>query len=76
MIPCHRVLARGGIGGYSGGGGLATKRALLTIEGAVAPFVSLRAMPNNLASSPSMNADRLRLAAVTEAPTDAIVRSP
>jgi methylated-DNA-[protein]-cysteine S-methyltransferase len=34
VIPCHRVLARGGIGGYSGGAGLATKRALLALEAA------------------------------------------
>ena len=26
IIPCHRVLARGGLGGYSGGAGLATKQ--------------------------------------------------
>ncbi len=32
MIPCHRVVATGGIGGYSGGDGLDTKRALLAIE--------------------------------------------
>ena len=32
IIPCHRVLATGGIGGYSGGDGLATKRALLALE--------------------------------------------
>ena len=32
VIPCHRVLARGGVGGYSGGAGLATKRALLALE--------------------------------------------
>ncbi len=25
VIPCHRVLSRGGLGGYSGDGGLATK---------------------------------------------------
>lgn len=36
LIPCHRVLATGGrIGGYSGGGSLATKRALLVLEGAL-----------------------------------------
>jgi methylated-DNA-[protein]-cysteine S-methyltransferase len=34
VIPCHRVLARGGIGGYSGGAGLATKQALLALEAA------------------------------------------
>jgi methylated-DNA-[protein]-cysteine S-methyltransferase len=32
VIPCHRVVAQGGIGGYSGGAGLATKRTLLAIE--------------------------------------------
>ena len=34
VIPCHRVLARGGLGGYSGSGGLATKQRLLALEGA------------------------------------------
>ena len=32
VIPCHRVLARGGLGGYSGGAGLPTKRILLELE--------------------------------------------
>ena len=32
LIPCHRVVAVAGIGGYSGLGGLATKRALLDLE--------------------------------------------
>jgi methylated-DNA-[protein]-cysteine S-methyltransferase len=32
-IPCHRVTAAGGaLGGYSGGGGVATKRRLLALE--------------------------------------------
>ena len=35
VIPCHRVLAKGGFGGYSGEGGLATKRRLLALEGAL-----------------------------------------
>ena len=35
VIPCHRVLARGGLGGYSGAGGLATKQRLLALEGAL-----------------------------------------
>ena len=36
FIPCHRVVASGGgLGGYSGGEGLATKRALLALEAAV-----------------------------------------
>ena len=33
LIPCHRVLAAGDrIGGYSGGGGLVTKKWLLDLE--------------------------------------------
>jgi methylated-DNA-[protein]-cysteine S-methyltransferase len=35
VIPCHRVLGRAGIGGYSGGTGLDTKRWLLRLEGAL-----------------------------------------
>ena len=31
IVPCHRVLASNGIGGY--GGGLKVKRALLALEG-------------------------------------------
>ena len=34
LIPCHRVVATTGIGGYSGGTGLGTKRKLLALEGA------------------------------------------
>jgi methylated-DNA-[protein]-cysteine S-methyltransferase len=34
IVPCHRVLASNGIGGY--GGGLKVKRALLAVEGVVA----------------------------------------
>ncbi len=33
LVPCHRVLAAHGLGGYSGGHGLATKRQLLALEG-------------------------------------------
>src|SRR5712691_3522956 len=32
IVPCHRVLARGGLGGYSGGAGLPTKEWLLALE--------------------------------------------
>ena len=32
VVPCHRVLARGGLGGYSGGIGLPTKEWLLGLE--------------------------------------------
>jgi len=36
VVPCHRVI--GGDGGLTGfGGGLATKRALLDLEGALSP---------------------------------------
>lgn len=34
VIPCHRVLASDGLGGYSGAGGVETKVALLKLEGA------------------------------------------
>jgi methylated-DNA-[protein]-cysteine S-methyltransferase len=35
VVPCHRVLARGGrMGGFSAHGGTTTKRRLLAIEGA------------------------------------------
>jgi len=37
VIPCHRVLAKGGLGGYSGDGGLVTKQRLLDLEGAHRP---------------------------------------
>ena len=37
VIPCHRVVAAGGrLGGFSGGVGVQTKRALLRLEG-IAP---------------------------------------
>ena len=32
LIPCHRVVAADGLGGYSGGNGAVTKRALLDLE--------------------------------------------
>ena len=35
IIPCHRVLAANGMGGYSGDGGVETKVALLRLEGVV-----------------------------------------
>jgi methylated-DNA-[protein]-cysteine S-methyltransferase len=35
VIPCHRVLAKTGLGGYSGDGGLGTKTRLLALEGAL-----------------------------------------
>ena len=32
IIPCHRVVGKNGLGGYSGEGGLHTKRLLLSFE--------------------------------------------
>jgi methylated-DNA-[protein]-cysteine S-methyltransferase len=32
VVPCHRVLASGGIGGYSAPDGLQMKRRLLAME--------------------------------------------
>ena len=34
IIPCHRVVATGGLGGFSARGGVALKRRLLELEGA------------------------------------------
>jgi len=42
LVPCHRVLASDGLGGYSGGGGLETKRWLLMLEGALPPTLDWR----------------------------------
>ncbi|TDB87359.1 methylated-DNA--[protein]-cysteine S-methyltransferase [Actinomadura sp. KC216] len=35
IVPCHRVVASNGLGGYSGGSGVEVKRWLLTMEGAL-----------------------------------------
>ncbi|MCW2885135.1 MAG: methylated-DNA--protein-cysteinemethyltransferas e [Streptosporangiaceae bacterium] len=37
IVPCHRVVASNGLGGYSGGSGPEIKRWLLTLEGALPP---------------------------------------
>jgi methylated-DNA-[protein]-cysteine S-methyltransferase len=37
VVPCHRVVAADGLGGYSGGTGTEVKRWLLTLEGALPP---------------------------------------
>ena len=41
LIPCHRVVAAGGLGGYSGGDGLETKRFLLALEARTAATTHL-----------------------------------
>ena len=38
LIPCHRVIAASGLGGYTGSEGLATKRALLALENVALDF--------------------------------------
>jgi methylated-DNA-[protein]-cysteine S-methyltransferase len=37
VVPCHRVVAADGLGGYSGGTGPEVKRWLLTFEGVLPP---------------------------------------
>ncbi|NJP97204.1 methylated-DNA--[protein]-cysteine S-methyltransferase [Nonomuraea sp. FMUSA5-5] len=37
FVPCHRVIAGSGLGGFSGGTGVETKRWLLTHEGYLQP---------------------------------------
>lgn len=39
IIPCHRVLAANTLGGFSGGGGVETKVALLRHEGAASLLI-------------------------------------
>lgn len=41
LIPCHRVVAADGLGGFSGGVGVESKRFLLHHEGAVEPELDL-----------------------------------
>ncbi|GAA5053679.1 methylated-DNA-[protein]-cysteine S-methyltransferase [Thermocatellispora tengchongensis] len=37
LVPCHRVVAGNGLGGFSGGDGVESKRWLLTLEGYLQP---------------------------------------
>jgi methylated-DNA-[protein]-cysteine S-methyltransferase len=37
IVPCHRVVASDGLGGYSGGAGPEVKRWLLILEGSLPP---------------------------------------
>jgi methylated-DNA-[protein]-cysteine S-methyltransferase len=50
LIPCHRVVATNGLGGYSGGDGLVTKRILLDLEASATelPGLSLPRAPSGL----------------------------
>ena len=40
IVPCHRVLAANGLGGFSAAGGGALKRRLLAIEGLELPWTA------------------------------------
>jgi methylated-DNA-[protein]-cysteine S-methyltransferase len=44
IVPCHRVLASDGLGGYSGGAGVEVKRWLLILEGALPPTLDWEPM--------------------------------
>lgn len=44
IVPCHRVLAADGLGGYSGGAGVEVKRWLLILEGALPPTLDWQPM--------------------------------
>jgi len=44
IVPCHRVLASDGLGGYSGGGGVDVKRWLLILEGSLPPTLDWQPM--------------------------------
>jgi methylated-DNA-[protein]-cysteine S-methyltransferase len=43
VVPCHRVVAADGLGGYSGGTGPELKRWLLTLEGVLPPTLDWNA---------------------------------
>jgi methylated-DNA-[protein]-cysteine S-methyltransferase len=45
IVPCHRVVAADGLGGYSGGSGPELKRWLLTFEGALPAMLDFGAPP-------------------------------
>ncbi|MGQ0574165.1 MAG: methylated-DNA--[protein]-cysteine S-methyltransferase [Pseudonocardia sp.] len=44
VVPCHRVLAAGGLGGF--GGGRAVKEWLLALEGVLTPALDLAPAPD------------------------------
>ncbi|HXB49080.1 MAG TPA: methylated-DNA--[protein]-cysteine S-methyltransferase [Streptosporangiaceae bacterium] len=44
IIPCHRVVASDGLGGYSGGAGTEVKRWLLILEGSLPPTLDWQPM--------------------------------
>ena len=44
VVPCHRVVASDGLGGYSGGAGTEVKRWLLILEGSLPPTLDWQPM--------------------------------
>jgi methylated-DNA-[protein]-cysteine S-methyltransferase len=44
IVPCHRVVASDGLGGYSGGAGVEVKRWLLILEGTLPPTLDWQPM--------------------------------
>jgi methylated-DNA-[protein]-cysteine S-methyltransferase len=44
IVPCHRVVASDGLGGYSGGAGIEVKRWLLILEGTLPPTLDWQPM--------------------------------
>ena len=44
IVPCHRVIASDGLGGYSGGAGVEVKRWLLILEGSLPPTLDWQPM--------------------------------
>jgi methylated-DNA-[protein]-cysteine S-methyltransferase len=51
IVPCHRVVAGNGLGGYSGGEGTGTKQWLLIFEGALPPTLDWD--PSGMLRSPA-----------------------
>ena len=58
IVPCHRVLAADGLGGYSGGTGIEIKRWLLTFEGALPPTLDWAAAGPARLAGPAGHHDR------------------
>jgi methylated-DNA-[protein]-cysteine S-methyltransferase len=56
VIPCHRVLASNGLGGFSGGAGLPTKQMLLALEGHISSKVAKKTGRNS-ATQPAPDSD-------------------
>jgi methylated-DNA-[protein]-cysteine S-methyltransferase len=53
IVPCHRVLASDGLGGYSGGAGVEVKRWLLILEGSLPPTLDWQPAEAPSAEGPS-----------------------